>query len=118
VAQAFCCVTARNQTVWWCWNFPQAETKLLSVSMRTQKAVPSTHTKLTHKCGYFWLTYVFNLSWIDTQWQQYITHLHTKSKHTTEKGKLGCAGRASSLRIIPWHLPQNWVKSTEKPHLG
>jgi len=25
------------------------------------------------------------------------------------------AGRAPSLRVIPWHLPYNWGKSTEKP---
>jgi hypothetical protein len=24
-------------------------------------------------------------------------------------------GRAPSLRILPWHLPYNWGKSTEKP---
>jgi len=28
------------------------------------------------------------------------------------------AGRASSLRVIPWHLPYNWGKSTEKPQSG
>jgi hypothetical protein len=59
-------------------------------------------------------TYIFNRSWFDTRWQQYITHLHTDSTHNTEKGKLGCSGRAPSLRIIPWHLPYNWGKSTEK----
>ena len=25
------------------------------------------------------------------------------------------AGRAPSLRVLPWHLPYNWGKSTEKP---
>jgi len=25
------------------------------------------------------------------------------------------AGRALSLRVLPWHLPYNWGKSTEKP---
>jgi len=28
------------------------------------------------------------------------------------------AGRAVSLRGIPWHLPYNWGKSTEKPQSG
>jgi len=28
------------------------------------------------------------------------------------------AGRAPSLRVIPWHLPYNWGKSTEKPQSG
>jgi hypothetical protein len=31
---------------------------------------------------------VFNRSWVDTRWQQYITNLHTNSTHNTEKGKL------------------------------
>jgi hypothetical protein len=61
---------------------------------------------------------VFNRSWVDTWWQHYITNLHTNSTHNTEKGKLVSAGRALSLRIIPWHLPCNWWKSTEKPQLG
>jgi hypothetical protein len=25
--------------------------------------------------------YIFNRSWVDTRWQQYITHLHTNSTH-------------------------------------
>ena len=28
------------------------------------------------------------------------------------------ADRAPSLRGIPWHMPYNWGKSTEKPQLG
>jgi hypothetical protein len=27
------------------------------------------------------------------------------------RSKLGSAGRAPSLRVIPWHLPYNWGKS-------
>jgi hypothetical protein len=51
------------------------------------------------------MIYIFNRNWVDTRWQQYITHLHTNSTHKTEKGKLGSAGCAPSLRIIPWRLP-------------
>jgi hypothetical protein len=36
--------------------------------------------------------YIFNRSWVDTRWQQYITHLHTNSTHNTEKGKFGKCG--------------------------
>jgi hypothetical protein len=32
--------------------------------------------------------YIFNRSWVDTRWQQYITNLHTNSTQNTEKGKL------------------------------
>jgi hypothetical protein len=61
------------------------------------------------------------------------THLHTNHTQDTENGtyitiktlgtsitikkfktNLGSAGRAPSLRVIPWHLPYNWGKSTEK----
>ena len=28
------------------------------------------------------------------------------------------AGRTPSLRDLPWHLPNNWGKSTEKPQSG
>jgi hypothetical protein len=34
------------------------------------------------------ILYTFNRSWVDTQWQQYITHLHTNSTHNSEKGKI------------------------------
>jgi hypothetical protein len=34
----------------------------------------------------------FNRNWVDTQWQQYITHLHTNNTHNTEKGKFGKCG--------------------------
>jgi hypothetical protein len=78
--------------------------------------------------------YIFNCSWVDTQWQQYGSHLHTNSTQNTENGtyriikkldmqsnkkltNLGSAGRAPPLRVIPWHLPYNWEKSTEKPQL-
>ena len=36
--------------------------------------------------------------------------IHRKNT-TTRKS----AGRAPSLRVLPWHLPYNWGKSTEKP---
>jgi len=54
------------------------------------------------------------------------THLHTNSTQndtkqtihrTTQKLGRG-AGRAPSLRVLPWHLAYNWRKSTEKPQSG
>jgi hypothetical protein len=57
---------------------------------------------------------IINCNWVDTLWRQYSTHLHTISTQNTENGthitikkkklgsKLGSAGRAPSLRIIPW----------------
>jgi hypothetical protein len=64
------------------------------------------------------MIHIFNRNWVDTRGQQYITQLHTNNTQNTEKGKLGSAGRAPSLRVIPWHLPYNWGKSTyyQAPH--
>jgi len=54
-------------------------------------------------------------------------HIYTQTIHRTTKNKqyiqqhnnLGeceeSAGRAPSWLVIPWHLPYNWGKSTEKP---
>jgi hypothetical protein len=69
---------------------------------------------------------IFYCNWVDTRWQQYGTHLHTNTTQNTENGKhitikrkdLESAGRAPSLRVIPWHLPYNLGKSTEKPQIG
>jgi hypothetical protein len=68
--------------------------------------------------------YIFNRNWVDTRWQQCSTHLHTNDTQNTENAtyvtmkklsihnnkkltNLGSAGRAQSLRVLPWHLPYN-----------
>jgi len=41
-------------------------------------------------------------------------HIYTQTiRRTTER-----VGRAPSWRLIPWHLPYKWGKSTEKPQSG
>jgi len=62
-------------------------------------------------------------------------HIHTQTIHgttqiTTLVGRLSgirtqscqtnwkSVGRAPSLRVIPWHSPYNWGKSTEEPQSG
>ena len=41
------------------------------------------------------------------------------NKNNTINNIIGkSAGRAPSLRTIPWHLPYNWRKGTEKPKSG
>jgi hypothetical protein len=49
-------------------------------------------------------------------------HIYTKTVTeyrerdiNNNKKELKIAGRAPSLRVIPWHLPYNWGKSTENP---
>jgi hypothetical protein len=74
-----------------------------------------------------------NCSSVDTRWQQYSTHLHTnntqndkKNHRTAQKQHIeqhknvtgNSAVRAPSWRVIHWHLPYNWGKSTEKPQTG
>ena len=62
----------------------------------------------------FMIWYLFNRSWVDTRWQHHTTHLQ-QTRHTIYREyNSGSAGRAPSLRVIPWHLPYNWGKSTEK----
>jgi len=46
------------------------------------------------------------------------TEKHNRHKQYTEQHNSlirKSADRAPSLRGIPWHLPYNWGKSTEKP---
>jgi hypothetical protein len=31
--------------------------------------------------------YMFNRNWVDTRWQQHITHLHTNNTQNKEKGE-------------------------------
>jgi hypothetical protein len=65
---------------------------------------------------YYYLFIYFKCNWVDTRWQWNSTHLHTNSTQNTENGtyitikkltNLGCAGRAPSLGVIPWHLSYN-----------
>ena len=80
--------------------------------------------------AYDMIWYIFNCNWVETRWQQYSTHLHTHT-HNTQNNTIdtkqyteqhnslirNSAGRAPSLRGVPWHLPYNWGKSTGKPVL-
>jgi len=52
-------------------------------------------------------------------------HIYTQTIHRTQNkqyieqhNNLESAGRAPSWLVIPWHLPYNWGKSTEKPQSG
>ena len=58
--------------------------------------------------------YLFNRNWFDTRWQHHTTHLQQTIHTTHREYNSGSAGRAQSLRVIPWHLPYNWGKNTEK----
>jgi len=56
-----------------------------------------------------------------------VVHIYTHTIHRTTRNKQyieqhktfwKSAGRASSWLVIPWHLPYNWGKSTERPQSG
>ena len=67
-----------------------------------------------------------NCNWVVTPWLKYSTHIHkhntyndTKQTiHRTTQQFWKSAGRAPSCLVIPWHLPCNQGKSTEKPQSG
>jgi hypothetical protein len=70
-----------------------------------------------------WYDIFLNCNWLATRWQYYSTHLHanntqngkTQTIHrTTQKYWKFSAGRGPSFRVLPWHLPYNWGKSTEE----
>ena len=63
---------------------------------------------------YDMIWYLFNRIWVDTRWQHHTTHLQQKLHTIHREYNSGSAGRAPSLRVIPWHLPYNWGKSTKK----
>jgi hypothetical protein len=73
-----------------------------------------------------WYDIFINCSWVATRWQKFSIHLHTNNTqndtkqtiHRTTQKFRKSAGRAQSLRALPWHLPYNWGKSTEKPQSG
>jgi len=51
------------------------------------------------------------------------THTQYREQHKTNNTENNTkirksAGRAPSLRVLPWYLPYNWGKSTEKPQAG
>jgi hypothetical protein len=43
------------------------------------------------------------------------TERHKKTIRRTTQKFWKSAGRAPYLRVIPWNLPCNWAKSTERP---
>jgi len=51
----------------------------------------------------------------------YTQTIHRTSQITTEQHRYKLmwksAGRAPSLRVLPWHLPYNGGKNTENPHI-
>jgi hypothetical protein len=66
-------------------------------------------------CGIY--IYLTAIGW--TPGDSSTSHIYTQTIHIIQrKENLGSAGPAPSLRVIPWHLPYNWGKSTGKPQFG
>ena len=57
--------------------------------------------------------YLLTCNWVATRWQLYNTHLHTNNTQNDKEQHQNfwkSAGRAPSLRVLPWQLPYNWGK--------
>ena len=87
----------------------------LHSKIRVQLLVCLKYSWLMHRHGtYGMIWYLFNRNWVDTRWQHHTTHLQQTIHTIHREYNSGSAGRAPSLRVIPWHLAYNWGKSTEK----
>ena len=72
---------------------------------------------------YIYMIHFVNCNWVVTRWQKCSIHLHTNNTQNDTKQTIHratqqfwkSAGRAPSWLVIPWHLPYNRGKSTEKP---
>jgi hypothetical protein len=109
----------------------------------SQRTLPTQHKTITrggHPCPrrdskaqsqYLWYDMQFGwhpvatiqLTFTHKQYTEYKEqNLHNNTKLNihinTKLSNVRSAGRAPSLRVIPWHLPYNWGKSTENPQLG
>jgi hypothetical protein len=58
---------------------------------RTVRFVRSGYCAAIRMIIYIYI-YIYNRNWVDTRWQQYVTHLHTNSTHNAEKGKFRKCG--------------------------
>jgi hypothetical protein len=70
---------------------------------------------------------IFNCNWVASRWQQYSTHLHTNNtQNNTIDTTIHRTTQLTNweecwpclilkMRVIPWHFPYNWGKSTEIP---
>jgi len=48
-----------------------------------------------------------------------VQYTFTHKQYTEQHIYFGKSGsRAPSLRVVPWHLPYNWGRSTDKPQSG
>jgi hypothetical protein len=53
-----------------------------------------------------------------TKIQKTQKYMEQHKKYIEQQTPKNSAGRAPSLRVLPWHLPYNRGKSTEEPQSG
>jgi hypothetical protein len=51
--------------------------------------------------NYVYCLFIFNRSWVDTQWQQYSTHLHTNNTENKENGTSITIKKNWEVRAVP-----------------
>ena len=84
----------------------------------TQNSTVHIYTQTVHRTVQYTFTHTHTHTHSHTH-----THTHTHSTQNDTKQTIRrttqkfwkCEGRAPSLRVLPWHLPYDWGKSTEKP---
>jgi hypothetical protein len=60
----------------------------------------------------------FNRNWVDTQWQQYSSHLHTNNTHNTENGRYITIKKLTNLgRAGTTQMNQNFIQEEIKSKL-
>ena len=87
-----------------------ADTYLLTAIGLTPRGSSTVHiyTQRTHRTT--------ELTTRTTKLHQNNTINNNNNNNNTVNNLIGnSAGRAPSLKVLPWHLPYNWGKSTEKP---
>ena len=81
-------------------------------AVQRYNSYPANHTLCFPASSY---DIFVNCSWVATQWQ-YTVHIYTQTIYRTKQNKQYVeqhnnfwkrAGRAPSLRVLPWHLPYN-----------
>jgi hypothetical protein len=66
-----------------------------SVDLVTQSQIPWSSSVPTI---YLIMMYLFNCNWVDAQWQQYSSHLHTNSTQNTQNGN------STWFTVIKFHV--------------
>jgi hypothetical protein len=66
------------------WSHSKYTSRYKYTGVRRITTFRATTDRIYDMIRYIYIYIYINRSWVDTRWQQYITHLHTNSTHNTE----------------------------------